>query len=58
MTTALVDPTAVSRQREADLLASVLTGLLIGGRREGGAGGITEYTTTKCIAIDEPYASR
>src|SRR5687768_14340867 len=40
MTTALVDPTAVPRQREADLLASVPTGLLIGGQwRDASDGG-------------------
>ncbi|MGY2747812.1 NAD-dependent succinate-semialdehyde dehydrogenase [Arthrobacter sp. UYCu723] len=40
MTTALVDPTVVSRQSEADLLASVPTGLLIGGRwRDASDGG-------------------
>ncbi|MGN7150686.1 NAD-dependent succinate-semialdehyde dehydrogenase [Arthrobacter sp. SAFR-179] len=41
MTTALVDPTAVPRQREADLLASVPTGLLIGGQWRGASDGGT-----------------
>ena len=54
MTTALVEPAAVSRQREADLLASVPTGLLIGGQwvdaSDGGTFDVHDPATGQVLA--------